>query len=335
MAVTVARFNLVDPAATPETLPGPLPRRPGDGRLRRRTRHRHHPDRGAPRRRERLAARRRFVFAGAVLGATRRIAVTVSAIIGPLYDPLRLAEDIAVLDLASGGWSRSRRHRLPARGVRGARRGLGRRGKLQDEAAGDAADGVDGRAVHVPRAVRSGSPRARTPSRIRCCWSAAPREGGGPPRGPARAAVLPERASAGAGGVLPRAARRSTAPRAGRMMPAERTPLLHLAEDPDRAWAELRRALPARGADVRLLAVRGHPLGGALAADHGRRAARRGRLPDRHAGRVRGARAGRPRVWYCIRCAAACRSTRAGAACSCCANRYCPGSRGEPGQCPW
>ncbi|GGS57202.1 hypothetical protein GCM10010253_34740 [Streptomyces badius] len=44
-----------------------------------------------------------FTFAGAVFGATRRIAVTVSAIIGPLHDPLRLAEDIAVLDLLSAG----------------------------------------------------------------------------------------------------------------------------------------------------------------------------------------------------------------------------------------
>ena len=32
-----------------------------------------------------------------------RIAVTVSALIGPLHDPLRLAEDMAVLDLLSGG----------------------------------------------------------------------------------------------------------------------------------------------------------------------------------------------------------------------------------------
>ena len=44
-----------------------------------------------------------FVFAGAVLGATRRLAVTASAVIGPLHDPLRPAEDIAVLDLISGG----------------------------------------------------------------------------------------------------------------------------------------------------------------------------------------------------------------------------------------
>ncbi|MCZ0993205.1 LLM class flavin-dependent oxidoreductase [Streptomyces noursei] len=44
-----------------------------------------------------------LAFAGAVLGATRRIGVTVSALITPLHDPLRLAEDIAVLDLLGGG----------------------------------------------------------------------------------------------------------------------------------------------------------------------------------------------------------------------------------------
>ena len=36
-----------------------------------------------------------LAFAGAVFGATRRIGVTVSALISPLHDPLQLAEDIA------------------------------------------------------------------------------------------------------------------------------------------------------------------------------------------------------------------------------------------------
>jgi alkanesulfonate monooxygenase SsuD/methylene tetrahydromethanopterin reductase-like flavin-dependent oxidoreductase (luciferase family) len=41
--------------------------------------------------------------AAVVLGATERIPVLVSALIAPLHDPVRLAEQIAVLDLASGG----------------------------------------------------------------------------------------------------------------------------------------------------------------------------------------------------------------------------------------
>src|SRR5690606_16129011 len=44
-----------------------------------------------------------FTVAGAVLDATRRITVTAAAMIGPLYHPLRLAEEIAVPDLLSGG----------------------------------------------------------------------------------------------------------------------------------------------------------------------------------------------------------------------------------------
>ncbi|GAA3166816.1 MULTISPECIES: LLM class flavin-dependent oxidoreductase [Streptomyces] len=44
-----------------------------------------------------------LAFAGALLGATRRIAVTLSALLTPLHDPLRLAEDLAVLDLLGGG----------------------------------------------------------------------------------------------------------------------------------------------------------------------------------------------------------------------------------------
>jgi alkanesulfonate monooxygenase SsuD/methylene tetrahydromethanopterin reductase-like flavin-dependent oxidoreductase (luciferase family) len=44
-----------------------------------------------------------LVFGGAVAGRTRRIGISVAAMQVPLHDPLRLAEDIAVLDLASGG----------------------------------------------------------------------------------------------------------------------------------------------------------------------------------------------------------------------------------------
>lgn len=44
-----------------------------------------------------------LVMAAAIAGRTRRIGITVSAVLLPLHDPLRLAEDVAVLDLASGG----------------------------------------------------------------------------------------------------------------------------------------------------------------------------------------------------------------------------------------
>jgi alkanesulfonate monooxygenase SsuD/methylene tetrahydromethanopterin reductase-like flavin-dependent oxidoreductase (luciferase family) len=44
-----------------------------------------------------------LVMASAILGRTQRTMVTVSALLVPLHDPLRLAEDIAVLDLTAPG----------------------------------------------------------------------------------------------------------------------------------------------------------------------------------------------------------------------------------------
>ncbi|MBX6388785.1 MAG: LLM class flavin-dependent oxidoreductase [Frankia sp.] len=44
-----------------------------------------------------------LVNAGLVLGATRRVHVIIQALLVPLNDPLRVAEQLAVLDLASGG----------------------------------------------------------------------------------------------------------------------------------------------------------------------------------------------------------------------------------------
>ena len=44
-----------------------------------------------------------LVLAAAIGGRTQRITITVSALIVPLHDPLHLAEEIAVADLATGG----------------------------------------------------------------------------------------------------------------------------------------------------------------------------------------------------------------------------------------
>lgn len=44
-----------------------------------------------------------LTLAAIVIGATERIPVLVSAALAPLHDPVRMAEQIAVIDLASGG----------------------------------------------------------------------------------------------------------------------------------------------------------------------------------------------------------------------------------------
>jgi alkanesulfonate monooxygenase SsuD/methylene tetrahydromethanopterin reductase-like flavin-dependent oxidoreductase (luciferase family) len=44
-----------------------------------------------------------IVFAAALAGRTKRARITISALLATLYDPVKLAEDLAVLDLASRG----------------------------------------------------------------------------------------------------------------------------------------------------------------------------------------------------------------------------------------
>ncbi|MFP1627770.1 LLM class flavin-dependent oxidoreductase [Streptomyces sp. 5K101] len=235
MAFTVARFNLVEPDATPDTLAA---------------RYRaalemaaYADDRGIDtvQTEEHHGAANNwlpspFAFAGAVLGATRRIAVTVSAAIGPLHDPLRMAEDIAVLDLVGRG----RLVTVAGIGYRPEeyeRAGVewGRRGALQDElletliAAWTGEEFVyRGRTVRVtPRPFTQPHPLLLVGGSSRAAARRAARLG--LPFFPS--AHLPEleayyherRAEYGTGGFC--------------MMPARTTPLLHVAEDPDRAWA--------------------------------------------------------------------------------------------------
>ncbi|MFJ8077902.1 LLM class flavin-dependent oxidoreductase [Streptomyces sp. NPDC096176] len=235
MAFTVARFNMVDPAATPETLAA---------------RYRtalemaaYADDRGVDtiQTEEHHGADNNWLpspltFAGAVLGASRRIAVTVSAVIGPLHDPLRLAEDITVLDLIGRGRLVTvagigyRPEEYEQLGVAWSRRGA-----LQDELletllaawTGESFT-YRGRTVRVtPRPYTRPHPMLLVGGSSRAAARRAARFG--LPFFPS--AHLPEleayyearRAEYGTEGFC--------------MMPAEKTPLLHLSEDPDRTWA--------------------------------------------------------------------------------------------------
>jgi alkanesulfonate monooxygenase SsuD/methylene tetrahydromethanopterin reductase-like flavin-dependent oxidoreductase (luciferase family) len=176
-----------------------------------------------------------FAFAGAVFGATRKIAVTVSAIIGPLHDPLRLAEEIAVLDLLSGG----RLVTVAGIGYRPEEYAQfdvdwKRRGKLQDELletllkawTGEEFE-YRGRTVRVtPRPCTDPHPLLLVGGSSRAAARRAARLG--LPFFPS--AHLPELEAYYKERLVEYGTEGWT------MMPAAETPLLHIAEDPDRAW---------------------------------------------------------------------------------------------------
>ncbi|MDH2391376.1 LLM class flavin-dependent oxidoreductase [Streptomyces sp. HNM0663] len=236
MAFTVVRFNLVDPAGTPKALAEryraalEMAAYADDRGIDTVQTEEHHgaQDNWLP---------SPFVFAGAVLGATHRISITVSAIIGPLYDPLRLAEDIAVLDLIGKG----RLITVAGIGYRPAeyeQLGVewGRRGLLQDELVETLLTAWRGEPFSFRGRTVTVTPRPYTRPHPTLLV-------GGSSRAAARRAArfgLPFFPSA----HLPelRAYYEEVRARYGTdgfcMMPAERTPLVHLAEDPDRVWAQ-------------------------------------------------------------------------------------------------
>ncbi|WP_371576670.1 LLM class flavin-dependent oxidoreductase [Streptomyces sp. NBC_01314] len=236
MPVTVVRFNLVEPGATPASL---------------RARYRAAVEMAAYADERGLSTVQTeehhgvennwlpspFVFAGAVFGATRRIAVTVSAVIGPLHDPLRLAEDIAVLDLVSGG----RLVTVAGIGYRPEEYAQfdvdwKNRGKLQDEVLQTLLRAWTGEPfVYRGRTVRV-TPRPGTEPHplllVGGSSKAAARRAArlGLPFFPS--AHLPELEAYYKERLVEYGTEGWT------MMPAAETPLLHVAEDPDRAWAE-------------------------------------------------------------------------------------------------
>ncbi|MET7735579.1 LLM class flavin-dependent oxidoreductase [Streptomyces sp. NPDC005402] len=235
MPVTVVRFNLVEPGATPASLSARY-RAALDmaayadehGITTVQTEEHHGVDNNwlpSP-----------FAFAGAVFGATRRIAVTVSAVIGPLHDPLRLAEEIAVLDLLSGG----RLVTVAGIGYRPEEYALfdvewRRRGRLQDELletllkawTGEEFE-YRGRTVRVtPRPFTDPHPLLLVGGSSKAAARRAARLG--LPFFPS--AHLPELEAYYKERLVEYGTEGWT------MMPTAETPLLHIAEDPDEVWA--------------------------------------------------------------------------------------------------
>ncbi|OLZ66884.1 luciferase [Streptomyces sp. IMTB 2501] len=235
MPVTVVRFNLVAPGASPAALSAryraalEMARYADEHGISTVQTEEHH---GA----ENNWLPSPFAFAGAVFGATRNIAVTVSAVIGPLHDPLRLAEEIAVLDLLSGG----RLVTVAGIGYRPEEYALlgvdwKRRGRLQDELletllkawSGDAFT-YQGRTVRLtPRPYTAPHPLLLVGGSSKAAARRAARLG--LPFFPS--AHLPELEAYYKEKLTEYGTEGWT------MMPPAETPLLHLAEDPDRAWA--------------------------------------------------------------------------------------------------
>src|SRR5690349_18375772 len=63
-----------------------------------------------------------LILASAIAARTKRLPITIAALLLPFYDTVRLAEDMAVLDLISKGRVSYILARLSARGVRTFRR---------------------------------------------------------------------------------------------------------------------------------------------------------------------------------------------------------------------
>ena len=213
---------------------------------------------------------------------------------------------------------RHRRHRLPARAStrRSARTGSGR-GALQDEAIDTMLKAWTGEPFEYRGTTVQVTPRPFTqphPTLMIGGTSKARGSAGGALR-PAvlTAAHLPELEAY----YYEQCAEHGT--QGFCMMPGEETVMMHVAEDPDHAWAELGKYFWHEASQYAGVADPRHPLVGALLRARHRVAARRGHLPGVHARRARRAHARRratsPRATS-TRSSVGCPSTRGGSRCS-------------------
>jgi alkanesulfonate monooxygenase SsuD/methylene tetrahydromethanopterin reductase-like flavin-dependent oxidoreductase (luciferase family) len=179
-----------------------------------------------------------MVMAAAIAGATNNIMINIAAVLAPLHDPLRLAEDIAVLDLASRG----RVSIVLGLGYRPTEyemfdKGWKTRGKDFDEICGvlkQAWTGepfeYQGRTVRVtPRPMSNPHPMIFV--------------GGSSPNAAKRAAkhglsFLPALGDPTLEQIYNEECDRLGVPRGMVMLPSG-PGFVHVAEDPDKAWAEL------------------------------------------------------------------------------------------------
>ena len=179
-----------------------------------------------------------LVLAGLIFGASKNLQITLSALLVPLHDPLRIAEDIAVLDLASGGRLVTiagigyRPEEYAAHGKDWATRGA-----QMDEA------------ITVMRQAWTGEPFEYRGTTVRVTPSPMSDPHpilmlGGTSKIAARRAArfgLPFFAAAHVPGLAEYYDEQCAANGTGGffMAASQQTAMIHVAEDPDRAWAEL------------------------------------------------------------------------------------------------
>lgn len=179
-----------------------------------------------------------LVVATAIVGRTRTLGVKVSALLMPLYNTVRLAEDLAVLDLISGG-----RVQIVAgigyRDVEFEMFGVDRRGRgeLMERQIRDLLAAWSGAQIRIGGRELPVTPRPASDPRSLIYV------GGSSDLGARRAARL----DLGFAPALPDpslyAAYRDECARLGRaartIVPGATHGFLHVTEDPERAWAEL------------------------------------------------------------------------------------------------
>ena len=176
------------------------------------------------------------VLAAAIAGRTSRVRIMIAALVLPLYDPIRLAEDLAVLDLASGG----RIDLVIGAGYRPEE--LAMYGRQMDERVALVEEGVaalrtawtgepfefQGRTVQVtPRPLQERGPKLLMAGATKAAARCAARIGDGfVPVDPSLWPVYKE-------------ACRDLGKDPGPAAPGGGPMFIHVADDPDQAWAKI------------------------------------------------------------------------------------------------
>jgi alkanesulfonate monooxygenase SsuD/methylene tetrahydromethanopterin reductase-like flavin-dependent oxidoreductase (luciferase family) len=179
-----------------------------------------------------------LILAALIFGASTNLQITLSALLVPLHDPIRIAEDIAALDLASGG----RLITIAGIGYRPEEYALhgkdwANRGTLMDECIATMLKAWTGEPFEYNGTTVQVTPApASSPHPMLFL--------GGTSKIAARRAArfgLPMFAAAAVPGLqeyyLEQCQANGT--HGFYIAPSQETAMIHIAEDPDRAWAEL------------------------------------------------------------------------------------------------